>query len=192
MTARQKQGRLIIISAPSGAGKTTVVERVLAECPDLKRSVSYTTRKPRAGEVKGKDYHFVSKRNFLFKRRNKFFLEWAEVFGEFYGTAKQACLDWMSKGRDVILTIDVQGMRKIKARLGKRAPLMTVFMMPPSRAVLRKRLHKRKTDSEAEIEKRLRMSETEMRARREYDHVMVNRTVAQAAENLKRLLYKNR
>ena len=136
----RKVGRLIIISAPSGAGKTTMVDRLLAKHRDLKRSISYTTRKPRPGEVQQHHYHFVTKADFLEKRKRGFFLEWANVFGNYYGTSKKACFDWVQKGFDVVLTIDVQGMKKILQKFEKKLPIVTLFVMPPSMGVLKKRL----------------------------------------------------
>ena len=185
---KKKFGRLIIISAPSGAGKTTVVEALLAASPELKRSVSYTTRSPRGGEKKGIDYHFISKEEFLRRRKHGFFLEWAKVFSQFYGTSKAACLDWMARGSSVVLTIDVQGMRKLKKKLSGKVPLVTIFLMPPSMAVLKDRLFNRKTDRPAEIQRRLRIAEGEIQARREYDYVVVNRRVNDSVRRLKRIL----
>ncbi len=189
---KKKSGRLIIISAPSGAGKTTVVEALLAASPELKRSVSYTPRSPRGGEKKGIDYYFISEEEFLRKRKRGFFLEWAKVFGQFYGTSKAACLDLIARGFGVVLTIDVQGMRKLTKKLSRKIPIATIFLMPPSMEALKIRLFNRKTDRPAEIKKRLRIAEEEIRARREYDHVVVNRKVNDSVRRLKRILKLDR
>lgn len=183
-----KKGRLLIVSAPSGTGKTTVVESLLKGSREIKRSVSFTTRSPRTGEKNGRDYHFISKSDFLKKRRSGFFLEWAKVFGNFYGTSKLACLREMKRGRHVILTIDVQGMRKIKKRFSKSIPITTIFLIPPSLDTLKKRLAKRNTDSRQEVQKRLRMAKKEMKARHEYDHVLVNHDVVPTVKEIKRIL----
>ena len=186
----KKKGRLIIISSPSGGGKTTIVRKWLALRPDLKRSVSYTTRPKRSGEHDGKDYHFISRSDFLTKRKHGFFLEWARVFGHFYGSSKTFCLDWTAKGYNVVLTIDVQGTRKVLKRFQQRLPIITVFVTPPSTRTLEERLVKRKTDSKIEIAKRLRIAKEEMKARREYDYVVMNRSLTDAVQRIDRVLYK--
>lgn len=183
------KGRLIIVSSPSGGGKTTVVERWLAERPELTRSVSYTTRSPRVGEKNGVDYFFIRRADFLKKRRQGFFLEWANVFGQFYGTSKAACFDCMERGCDVVLTIDIQGMRKIRRQFARRVSIATVFIRPPSMKALRERLKKRRTDSAAEIEKRLWIANEEMKASIEYDYRIVNRKVEDAVQRIDRLLF---
>lgn len=182
------EGGLVIISAPSGAGKTTIVERLVKQVKWFRRSISYTTRKPRAGEVNGKDYFFITRREFLKKRAKSFFLEWASVFGEYYGTSETLCIDWVRNGFHVILTIDVQGMRKIKRRLKKVIPLTAIFIAPPSLSVLKERLTHRKTDSAAEISKRLQAAKEEMKAKREYDFVVVNRNVNGSVKQIKKIL----
>ena len=177
----------MIVSAPSGCGKTTIVEALLRTRGRFKRSVSYTTRKPRAGEKKRRDYHFISRESFLHKRQAGFFLEWARVFGRFYGTSKVFCEKWISNGHDVVLTIDVQGMQKVKRRFGKCFPIVSIFIVPPSIDVLRKRLTKRGTDSEAEIEKRLREAKKEIKQQSHYDFVVKNRTVSQSVRDINKV-----
>ena len=183
-----KTGGLVIISAPSGAGKTTIVRKLLSEGKRFKSSVSYTTRRPRRGERNGKDYFFVRRSDFLKKKENLFFLEWANVFGELYGTSELFCTDLVRKGFSVILTIDVQGMRKVKRRLKGKVPIKTIFIMPPSLSVLRERLLGRRTDSEREIKKRLRIAKKEMKARREYDFVVVNKNIKNSIKQIKKIL----
>jgi len=186
--ARTGKGSLIIISAPSGAGKTTIVNRLLRNVSGLRRSISYTTRKPREGEIDGKDYFFLSQSEFLNKKRRGFFLEWANVFGKFYGTGESWCVEQIEKGYCVILTIDVQGMRKIERKLRKKIRLISIFIMPPSLSVLKERLTRRKTDSPAEIEKRLLISAKEMKARSEYDFTVVNHNVRDSVKRIKKIL----
>lgn len=181
-------GRLVIISAPSGGGKTTIVSRLLAKKTHFKRSISYTTRQPRKGERHGRDYNFVTKADFLRRRRQGFFLEWANVFGQYYGTARTTCLKLMRAGFDVILAIDVQGMRKIKRLSGKSMPMVSVFLMPPSMAVLKKRLLGRQSDSAAEIKKRLQTARAELTCRRFYDYVVINNTIQQCVKDVSKIL----
>ncbi|MBI4387651.1 MAG: guanylate kinase [Candidatus Omnitrophica bacterium] len=185
----REKGRLIILSAPSGGGKTTMIEKWLQLRPEVKRSISYTTRSPRPSEQNGIEYHFIPRADFLRKRRQGFFLEWARVFDYFYGTSKTFCFQAIEKGLDVILAIDVQGMRKIMRRFSRRLPIVTIFVMPPSERVLKERLLKRKTDSKSEIEKRLRFAKDEMKARHEYNCVIINRNLKEAVRRLDRFLY---
>lgn len=161
----------------------------MAKRRELKRSVSYTTRPPRGSEKNGVDYHFLARSEFLRRRRQGFFLEWANVFGRFYGTSKSACFDLTGRGHDVILTIDVQGMRKIKRAFGRKLKIRTVFIKPPSMSVLEERLRKRRSDSEAEIRKRLRIARREMAAAPEYDYRVVNRRVEDAIRRLDGLFF---
>ncbi len=146
-----KKGKLIIISAPSGCGKTTIVGCLLQRNKNLIRSISYTTRPPRAGEVNGKDYFFISHDEFLEKKEKDFFLESAEVFGQYYGTSKDFVTDHINQGSNIVLAIDVQGMKQLKKKAGLNLPMKSIFIMPPSEDVLRKRLEHRNTETETEI-----------------------------------------
>ncbi len=179
-----KSGKLIIISAPSGCGKTTIVERLLSEHPALKRSISYTTRAPRPGEENGRDYFFVTKEDFLEKKKNNFFIESAEVFGEHYGTSKEFVINHISNGDKVVLAIDVQGMKQIKAQ-AEKVPMVSIFIMPPSLTVLRKRLESRNTETKEKIDERLRIAEKEMADRTLYDFIIVNQEVSEAVTSIK-------
>lgn len=164
-------GRLFVVSAPSGAGKSTICEALLERIPSLKYSVSYTTRSPRGEEKNGRDYHFVSKAEFLAGIQRNSWAEWAEVHGNYYGTSADVIDGFLRKGNDVLLDIDVQGARQIL----KRYPdSVTIFIMPPSAEILRERLVRRSTDSPEAIERRLKNAETEMAQKGVYRHVIVN------------------
>lgn len=184
-----KRGCLIVISAPSGAGKTTVVERWLKKRPELERSISYTTRKPRVGEKNGREYYFITKCEFLRRRKQGLFLEWARVFGRYYGTSKDFCLRQIKSGRNVVLTIDVQGKGKIEQSARNRIPMTSIFIAPPSGAVLKERLLKRKTDSPEEIKKRLRIAKREMIISKRYDHTVVNRKVNETVRRIDKIVF---
>ena len=168
--AAKSKARIFIVSAPSGAGKTTLCTRLRAACPDLLYSISYTTREPRPGETDGKDYHFISKEDFLEKKAHGYWAEWARVHDHYYGTSAVFLTDALAEGRDVLMDIDVQGAVKIL----KRFPdAVTVFIMPPSMDVLAERLTFRGADSRAVIEKRLQNAVREMEPKDLYRHVIV-------------------
>ena len=178
MRRRQRGGRVFVLSGPSGGGKTTVVERVRHTMPRLVRSVSVTTRTPRPGERHERDYRFVSPEMFQRLRRSGQLLEWAKVHSALYGTLKQPVLRALAKGRDVILSIDVQGACKVRRAIGERAVL--VFLLPPSMTDLRKRLLRRRTDTPAAIRRRLAAAKREMACARWYDYTVVNDRLPQA------------
>jgi guanylate kinase len=181
-------GLLIIISSPSGGGKTTVRSRLLGLIPDLHYSVSWTTRKPRQGEVHGKDYCFVSLEQFLEKKDKNEFLEYAEVFGSFYGTPKDNIDDAIKKGQDVLLDIDTQGALQIKS---KRDAVL-IFILPPSLEILKGRLYNRKTDSETEIWKRLKDAQHELKCVRQYDYAVINDNIDMTVEKIKSIIIAER
>ncbi len=175
-----KKGRLFIISAPSGTGKSTVVAHLLKKIPDLVYSISYTTRPPRGGEHEGKDYRFVDETTFKKLRDEDFFAEWAEVHGAFYGTPRLELEDAVASGKNVVLDIDIQGGMALK----KRYPnAVTIFLTPPSFDELKKRLAGRKTDSEAVVARRLENATREMGFMDRYEHRIVN-------DDLKRACYE--
>jgi len=164
-------GQLFVVSAPSGTGKTTVVERLVARSPLLSRSRSYTSRPPRAGETMGVDYNFVSRATFEDMVRREAFLEWADIFGNLYGTGRQDTEATLASGKDLVLVIDVQGARQVR----QRAPAAVgVFILPPSFETLAARLRGRNQDTPAAIERRLATARTEISAVDEYDYVVVN------------------
>lgn len=178
----RRVGHVFVISSPSGGGKTTVVDRLRRRLPRLKRSVSVTTRPPRPGERNGRDYYFVSEQRFGQLRRRKQLLEWAKVHGAYYGTPRRPVLDTIARGRDMILSIDVQGARQIQRALGRRAVL--VFLLPPSIADLRRRLQQRRTDTSEAIRKRLAASRRELACASWYDVRVVNDHLERAVRDV--------
>jgi guanylate kinase len=162
---------LFIVSAPSGTGKTTVVERLVKTTERLKMSRSYTSRPPRPDEVNGVDYNFVSRDQFERMAAANEFLEWADVFGNLYGTAAADTERCLSTGNDVVLVIDVQGARKVRA---SGQPHVGIFVLPPSYEVLERRLRGRSKDDEAAIVRRLQVARSEVSAFEEYHYVVVN------------------
>jgi guanylate kinase len=185
MSAGTKRGSLFVIAAPSGAGKTSLVKAVLEREPGLKVSVSHTTRKPRAHEVAGEHYWFVDVDEFRRLIDAGEFLEHAQVFDNFYGTGRAQVEALRNAGHDVILEIDWQGARQVRAAL---PDCHTVFILPPSRRELESRLRNRKTDSDAVIERRLRDSIADMSHYREFDSVVVNEEFERAVGDLLKIL----
>jgi guanylate kinase len=183
------RGLLFIVSAPSGAGKTTLVERLVEHTPSLKMSRSYTSRAAREGETDGVDYNFVTRPRFEAMAAAGEFLEWAEVFGNLYGTGASDTEIVLASGHDVVLVIDVQGARKMRAR---GIETTTVFVMPPSMAVLEQRLRGRSKDSETEIQRRLQVARDEVAAFAEYDFVVVNDELTSAVDRLRSIVVAER
>jgi guanylate kinase len=175
-------GHLYIVTAPSGAGKTTLVRLLLERDPGIRLSVSHTTRAPRAGEENGIAYHFVDEAAFLEMIRANDFLEWAEVHGNYYGTSRRWIESEMAAGRDVLLEIDWQGAQQVRqvfpAAIG-------IFILPPSIGELERRLSGRGTDSAATIARRMAAARDEMRHVGEFDYVIINDDLQQALEDLR-------
>jgi guanylate kinase len=166
-----RPGLLFILSAPSGAGKTTLRQAALARCPDLSYSISFTTRAPRAGERDGRDYVFISAQEFEAGIRDERWAEWARVHGNYYGTSARFLEQEAAAGRDVLLDIDVQGARQI---CGRFPDSVTIFVRPPSMEVLERRLRARGTDRPEAIALRLQNARQEMEQGRSYRHLIVN------------------
>ncbi len=173
---------MIVVSAPSGAGKTTVLARVLRELPGIRFSVSHTTRAPRAGERNGIDYHFVDSATFAHLRDAGRLLEWAEVHGNLYGTGVAELERAQAEGTDVLLDIDVQGADQVRARV---QGAVTVFVLPPSYATLERRLRGRAQDGEETIRSRLAVASREIGDFEKYDYVVVNEDLEACVEELK-------
>ena len=185
----REQGYLFILSAPSGAGKTTLRRALLKRISDLLYSVSYTTREPRKGEQNGADYYFISKDEFEAGIAADRWAEWAAVHGNYYGTSAVFLEDSLTAGNDVLLDIDVQGAGKII----KRYPdSITIFIMPPSMEVLKERLQSRATDSETTIRLRLRNAEAEMAHKKMYRHIIINNELSDAVTELTSLINQYR
>jgi guanylate kinase len=187
--SHQPRGRLFVVSAPSGTGKTTVVER-LAECtPDIVLSRSYTSRAARAGERDGVDYHFISRDRFEAMIAAGEFLEWADVFGNLYGTCGPETERLLASGRDVVLVIDVQGAQQVR-ECG--LAFVSIFVLPPSFAVLEQRLRGRSKDSDAAIRRRLEVASSEVSSYHDYDYVIVNDGLDAAVDALRSIVIAER
>jgi guanylate kinase len=184
-----RQGILFIISAPSGAGKTTLASRLFQEAPDLRPSISYTTRTPRTGEVNGRDYHFVNEEQFVQMRNAGAFAEWASVHEFCYGTPRAPVDDAIKQGRDLLLDIDVQGATQLKAMYPEAVSL---FVLPPSWHELERRLRGRGTDTEAVISRRLHRAREEAREFSAYDYWIVNDNLERAVSLLHAILTAER
>ena len=178
----RRAARVFIISSPSGGGKTTIVARLRQALPRLARSVSVTTRAPRRGERNGSHYRFLSPAEFRRWKRQGRLLESARVHGAEYGTPKRPILQALSRGRDVLLNIDVQGARSVRHALGARAVL--IFLLPPSLEQLRQRLMRRKTDTASAIRQRLAAAKRELACAAWYDHRVVNDRLERAARDI--------
>ena len=183
------RGLLFIVSAPSGAGKTTLVERLVEQAPRLKMSRSYTSRHARDGEVDGVDYNFVTRERFEAMAAVGEFLEWAEVFGNLYGTSAADTDRLLESGYDVVLVIDVQGARKVRRR---GVETTAIFVMPPSFEVLEQRLRGRSKDSEDTIQQRLQVAREEVASFTEYDFVVINDELPAAVDKLRGIVVAER
>jgi guanylate kinase len=183
------QTSLFIISAPSGSGKTTLVDRLLREVPGLTFSVSYTTRAPRGQEQDGKEYFFVTREKFQTMIGRAELLEWAVVFGNYYGTARHFLEDARRAEKDLLLDIDVQGARQVKEKIPEA---VSIFILPPSREILEWRLRHRSQDSEEVIRKRLLDAGQEIYGYAQYDYILINDQLDSSAERLKAIVLTER
>jgi guanylate kinase len=184
-----RRGLLLVVSAPSGTGKTTIVERLVQVVPDLAMSRSYTSRPARAGETDGVDYNFVTRQRFEEMASREEFLEWASVFGNLYGTRAADVERQLSAGRDLVLVIDVQGARLVRLRC---RDTVGVFMLPPSFDVLEHRLRGRSKDSEEAIQRRLQTARDEVAGFVEYDYVIVNDELEGCVDRLRAIVLAER
>ncbi len=184
------EGILLVVSAPSGCGKTTILKKLMTKISNLEFSVSHTTRQPRRGEQDGKDYHFVTQEEFIALRDQQpsGFLEWAEVHGNLYGTSRQAVEEIVATGKDVVLDIDIQGADQVR----ENANPVTVFISPPTPEELERRLRKRGTETPEDIDSRLANAESEMAAASRYRYLIINDELEQAVRDLQAIVVAER
>ena len=185
---REHKGKLFVFAAPSGAGKTTLVHAVVTKHPELRFSISYTTRKPRRNEADGVDYLFVSKSEFMRLRDRGEMLEYAEVFDNYYATSRSQVEEHLADDRNVVLEIDWQGARQVRESMPE---CVTIFILPPSVEELERRLRDRRTDAPEVIERRLRDALSDMSHWDEFDHVIINDDLNQAISDLEDVLVGN-
>lgn len=188
----KERGVLVVLSAPSGAGKTTIVDRLLKKHSDWVRSISVTTRKPRDGEVDGKDYFFASEQNFLEMEKNCELLESAKVIDNFYGTPREFVEEQLEEGRCVLLAIDVQGADSVRRILKGKTSYLTIFVLPPSLKVLKERLEGRKTETPEQVERRLEVAKIEIKEAGAYDHTVVNQNIDETVAEIEGFIKKYR
>jgi len=189
-TKVDRRGLMFVLSSPSGAGKTTLAERLLKGDPKINLSVSATTRPPRPGEVDGEDYYFVSEEEFRAMRDKSEFLEWANVFGNYYGTPRAKVFDQLKIGNDVLFDIDWQGAQQLDAVAG--GDVVKVFILPPSRAELERRLRARNQDPEDVVLKRMAKADAEISHWAEYDYVIINYDLDESEQMLRSILLAER
>ena len=180
-----KKGCLIVFSGPSGAGKDTILNKIMGEKENLKLSVSHTTRSPREGEINGKNYYFVSKQEFIKMIENGEMLEYATYCGNYYGTSAVKVQDELEKGNDVILEIEVQGARQIMKKVPEA---LSIFILPPSLSELKKRLKNRGTDSDEVINRRIKEAEKEIALAHNYDYVIINDDIEKSAKKVLKII----
>ena len=181
MLKEKKRGVLIVISSPSGAGKTTIAKKLVSKKLNIELSVSLTTRKPRSNEINKVDYHFVSKKFFQTKIKQKHFLEHAKVFDNFYGTSQKEITNQLSKGKNILLDIDWQGARQVRKKMP--TDTVSIFILPPSLKVLKQRLMKRES-SLAFVNNRMSKAKKEIAHWNEYDYAVVNKDLKQCLKEI--------
>lgn len=185
-----RRGLMLVISSPSGAGKSTIARNILESGMDMRLSVSVTTRARRASEIDGRHYHFISMKEFERLRSTDALLEWAEVHGNFYGTPREAAENAMAQGQDMLFDIDWQGAQQLKEKMP--ADVVSVFILPPSMEELQSRLNRRAEDSAEVIATRLKNAREEISHWREYDYVVVNDDLQRAFESVKAIIEAER
>jgi guanylate kinase len=186
----RKKGLFIILSSPSGAGKTTLAKKLLKNNKNIELSISYTTRKKRPLEKNNKDYNFVSEEEFEKLKKKKYFIEWAKVFNNYYGTSLIKVKKINNKGKDVLFDIDWQGSRKIKKKLGKN--VVSIFILPPSKKELIKRLKKRAQDPDHIVKQRLSFYKMELSHWKDYKYVLINKNLSDTVKKIKTIIEAER
>ena len=186
----KKQGLFIILSSPSGAGKTTLAKKLLKNNKKIELSISYTTRKKRPLEKNKKDYNFVSEEEFEKLKKKKYFIEWAKVFNNYYGTSLIKVKKINNKGKDVLFDIDWQGSRKIKKKLGKN--VVSIFILPPSKKELIKRLKRRAQDPDHIVKQRLSFYKMELSHWKDYKYVLINKNLSDTVKKIKTIIEAER
>ena len=182
----KKKGIYIILSSPSGAGKTSLAKKLLKKNKNFELSVSYTTRKKRPKEINKKDYHFISKKEFNTLKKRSFFIEWAKVFNNYYGTSLEKTKKINKLGRDILFDIDWQGSRKIKKKLTNG--VISIFILPPSKKELTRRLNKRAQDPKDVVKQRLLNFKTELSHWKEYKYVLINDNLAKTTNKIMKII----
>ena len=177
---------MVILSSPSGAGKTTISKKIQQKYQNFKISVSHTTRKPRSNEVEGIDYYFVDKNNFKNKIKNNEFYEHAKIFGNFYGTSKKSVLNLLNNKNDVLFDIDWQGTQQLSKF--KELNLLKIFILPPSKEELKKRLVQRNQDKPHVVEERLKAYDTDSAHKKDYDFVVINDNLEQCFKEVEKII----
>ena len=190
MDKLKRRGILFVLSSPSGAGKTSIARYILDQDKNIKLSVSLTTRKKRKNEKAGIDYDFISKDVFETKIKNNFFLEWATVFGNYYGTSREKVQTTLQEGNDVLFDIDWQGTQQLSDNKGFE--LVTIFILPPSKTVLEKRLNNRAQDSKIEVIKRMSQASDEISHYMEYNYIVINNNLEDASNQVLSILKAER
>tara|TARA_B100000161_G_scaffold169028_1_gene121114 strand:- start:330 stop:956 length:627 start_codon:yes stop_codon:yes gene_type:complete len=190
MDKLKRRGILFVLSSPSGAGKTSIARYILDQDKNIKLSVSLTTRKKRKNEKAGIDYDFISKDVFETKIKNNFFLEWATVFGNYYGTSREKVQKTLQEGNDVLFDIDWQGTQQLSDN--KDFDLVTIFILPPSKTVLEKRLNNRAQDSKIEVIKRMSQASDEISHYMEYNYIVINNNLEEASNQVLSILKAER
>jgi guanylate kinase len=185
-----RRGLMLVLSSPSGAGKTTISRELLAQEPDITLSVSCTTRPKRPGEVSGRDYHFIALDDFDLMRNRQEFLEYAKVFGHYYGTPREPVETALAEGRDMLFDIDWQGTQQL--RQSARSDLVSVFILPPTAGELARRLHRRASDPDDVVATRMAKASQEISHWAEYDYIVVNDEVEQSVAQVRAILHAER
>jgi len=190
MNTEKKLNKIIIISSPSGAGKTTICKELLKTIKDINLSVSYTTRQKRINEKNGKDYYFVTNKEFINLKKNHFFIETAKVFNHYYGSPHNNIINSFKKNKSILFDIDWQGAKKLRKQYSKD-DIIDFFILPPSKKELRKRLNKRGRDNKKEIQMRLSLALSEISHHNDYKYVLINDKLNETIANIKNIIKYN-